>query len=97
LLQQLQQQQGQLVSVLLSASKRSRQIADNPQQLQQLLVDMQNNGVLQQLNSFLDSVAAQLPVRWMCNNPACTNLQQHSELMLVRGKSAVCSRCRKAR
>jgi flagellar hook-associated protein FlgK len=96
LLQQLQQQQRQLVSVLISASKRAQQLADDLQQLQQLLIDMQNNGVLQQLNSFLDSVAAQLPVHEMCNNPACTNLQ-HSEMVLVRGKSTRCSRCKEAR
>jgi hypothetical protein len=72
--------------------------------VQQLLPDVaqaqeqqQPDAVLQQLASFADAVVAQLPLRWTCNNPGCMNLQQGSELALVRSKVNRCSGCRRAR
>jgi hypothetical protein len=39
----------------------------------------------------------QLPMPWLCNNPACDNLSGVSELQLVGGKACVCGGCRVAR
>jgi hypothetical protein len=39
----------------------------------------------------------QLPMPWLCNNPACSNLSGVSELQLFGGKACVCGGCRLAR
>jgi hypothetical protein len=46
-----------------------------------------------QLRAFGAAVAAALPVGWACNNAACTNLGNVSELQLVYGPRKICSRC----
>jgi hypothetical protein len=38
-----------------------------------------------------------IPLSTACNNLGCVNLAQRSELLLVGGKSCVCSRCKTAR
>ncbi|WIA16312.1 hypothetical protein OEZ85_013011 [Tetradesmus obliquus] len=48
------------------------------------------------LSSF-EAVAGRIPLKAACNNPGCVSLAQRSELLLVRGKSCVCSRYKAAR
>jgi hypothetical protein len=55
------------------------------------------SGTAQQLRSFAQAVMGRIPLSSACNNPDCTNLAQHSELVLVGGKSCVCARCKAAR
>jgi hypothetical protein len=57
----------------------------------------QLSSAMQQLCSFAQAVAGRIPLTVACNNPCCTNLAQRSELVLVRGKSCVCARCKAAR
>uniref|UniRef100_A0A383VIY1 MYND-type domain-containing protein n=1 Tax=Tetradesmus obliquus TaxID=3088 RepID=A0A383VIY1_TETOB len=58
---------------------------------------MQEAGLPQQLCAFAQAVAGRIPLSSACNNPGCVSLAQRSELLLVGGKSCMCSRCRVAR
>jgi hypothetical protein len=51
----------------------------------------------QQLNGMAQAVIGSISLSTACNNPACSNLAQRSELVLVGGKSCVCARCKAAR
>jgi hypothetical protein len=51
----------------------------------------------EQLSSMAQAVVGSIALSTACNNPGCSNLAQHSELVLVGGKSCVCARCKAAR
>jgi hypothetical protein len=95
-LQQLQQQQAALLA-LLSPLPLGVPQRDDAEALLALLHTLHSDGALQAVVSFAGSVCGQLPLRWGCNHPGCTNLAQHSEVLLVAGKSCVCGACRAAR
>jgi hypothetical protein len=94
-LQQLQQQQQAALLPLLGPFP-TRQPDDIYAGLA-LLHTLHSNGALQAVVSFAGSVCGQLPLRWGCSHPGCTNLAQRSEVLLVAGKSCVCGACRTAR
>jgi hypothetical protein len=52
---------------------------------------------LLQMKQFGEAVAAQLPLRFCCNNPRCMNASKLSELQLVRKPGSVCPHCKVAR
>jgi hypothetical protein len=99
-LQRLQQQHAALLLLLALIPPQQpddSQVPDDPQAPLVLLRSLQSSGVLQQVVSFASAVAGQLPLRWGCNHPGCSNLGQRSEVLLVAGKSCVCGACRAAR
>jgi hypothetical protein len=53
--------------------------------------------LLLQMKHFGEAVAAQLPLRFCCNNPRCMNASKLSELQLVRKPGSVCPHCKVAR
>uniref|UniRef100_A0A383VLL3 MYND-type domain-containing protein n=1 Tax=Tetradesmus obliquus TaxID=3088 RepID=A0A383VLL3_TETOB len=59
--------------------------------------DMQAAGLPRQLRAFAQAVEARVPLSSACNNPGCVSLAQRSELLLVKGASCRCARCRAAR
>jgi hypothetical protein len=93
-LQQLQQQQEALLALL---GQIPTEQPDNAEALLAVLRSLQVGGALQAVVSFAGGVCGQLPLRWGCNHPGCTNLAQRSEVLLVAGKSCVCGACRAAR
>jgi hypothetical protein len=93
-LQQLQQQHAALLPLLQHIPPQQ---PDDPQAPLVLLRGLQASGALQQVVGFGGSVCGQLPLRWCCNHPGCSNLAQRSEVLLVAGKSCVCGACRAAR
>jgi hypothetical protein len=93
-LQQLQQQQAALLPLL---DQIPTEQPGDPAAPLAVLRSLQANGALQEMVSFAGGVCGQLPLRWGCNHPGCTNLAQRSEVLLVAGKSCVCGACRAAR
>jgi hypothetical protein len=52
---------------------------------------------IRHLEALGSQLCNQLPMSWLCNNPACSNLSGVSELQLVGGKACVCGGCQVAR
>jgi len=60
--------------------------------------DFRIKKLAQALTSFADKVCYVLPGRFCCSHPGCSSLGSVSEgHALVRGKAAICGRCREAR
>lgn len=83
-----------------SGSSSSASCMKDRATVQQLLRAQQDSSMQQlpkQLQACAALLCAQLPVRFCCNNPGCTNWSQASEVLLVGGKGCVCAGCKTSR
>jgi hypothetical protein len=74
-------------AVNAAASGAGANAAATQQQVEEMIAAVRGFG----------SVLTALPVNCACNNPACSNFSEISELKLVKGSSHACSACRTAR
>uniref|UniRef100_A0A383VUG3 MYND-type domain-containing protein n=2 Tax=Tetradesmus obliquus TaxID=3088 RepID=A0A383VUG3_TETOB len=86
------QRQGKALQQQLQQAQQQQQ-----QQQQQAFQGQQAEQLAQELLQFGHDICLQLPVPYWCCNPACSNVQECSELELVSRKGSRCSGCATAR